>query len=345
MRTEPLVSILINNYNYDRFLADSIDSALAQTYSNIEVIVVDDGSTDKSRNIIAGYGEQIIPVLKSNGGQASALNEGFKAAKGEIMFFLDSDDLFHREKVQRIVSFFARHNLINLPVISFNSFEAIDAEDSLIDGITPHTCYPDWTELAQIRGEQYLKEGNYFFKGEMNEVCTSDQVYRFAAKYRYIPYIGMPNSCIALSHTLACQVFPLPVNSYKSCADNFMVKAASLLGSTYSTNFILTKYRFHGKNAWLQKENNQEVEEATRLIPDEYLNSKLRESGRKPVLSFLESMPADGFYRHYFGRNSASQLIKLAFDVVRFRLDSETFIFFVKTLARGAYYKFLCFRL
>jgi glycosyltransferase involved in cell wall biosynthesis len=59
-----LVSILINNYNYASFLAQAIDSAIAQTYCPIETIVVDDGSTDQSREIIAGYGDKIVPVLK-----------------------------------------------------------------------------------------------------------------------------------------------------------------------------------------------------------------------------------------------------------------------------------------
>ena len=63
----PLVSIVISSFNYARFLAFSIDSALNQTYGNIEVIVVDDGSTDASRTVIARYGERIRVVLKPNG--------------------------------------------------------------------------------------------------------------------------------------------------------------------------------------------------------------------------------------------------------------------------------------
>src|ERR1019366_4357461 len=98
----PLVSILINNYNYGRFLRDAIDSALNQTYSNIEVIVVDDGSTDSSREIIATYEKRIIPVLKANGGQASAFNAGFAASKGDWVYLLDSDDLFNAKKVERV---------------------------------------------------------------------------------------------------------------------------------------------------------------------------------------------------------------------------------------------------
>jgi glycosyltransferase involved in cell wall biosynthesis len=68
----PLVSIIINNYNYGRFLPDAIASALRQTYERVEVLVVDDGSTDHSREVMTSYGDQIIPILKENGGQASA---------------------------------------------------------------------------------------------------------------------------------------------------------------------------------------------------------------------------------------------------------------------------------
>jgi len=82
MVNQPLVSIIINNYNYARFLRDAIDSALNQTYDRTETIVVDDGSTDNSREIIAGYGDRIIPVLKENGGQNSAFDAGFAASAG-----------------------------------------------------------------------------------------------------------------------------------------------------------------------------------------------------------------------------------------------------------------------
>ena len=99
----PLVSILINNYNYGRFLTEAIDSAIAQTYSHIEIIVVDDGSTDNSHDIIASYGTKIVPIIKQNGGQASAFNTGFAASHGDIICFLDADDLFLPHKVTEIV--------------------------------------------------------------------------------------------------------------------------------------------------------------------------------------------------------------------------------------------------
>jgi glycosyltransferase involved in cell wall biosynthesis len=103
---QPLVSIIINNYNYERFVAHAIESALQQAYSQVEVIVVDDGSIDHSREIIQGYHGRIIPILKENGGQASALNAGFAVSHGEVIVFLDADDLLLPTMVNDVVDVF-----------------------------------------------------------------------------------------------------------------------------------------------------------------------------------------------------------------------------------------------
>jgi glycosyltransferase involved in cell wall biosynthesis len=99
----PLVSIIITSYNYGRFLSYAIDNALNQTYQNTEVIVVDDGSEDNSREIISSYAGRIIPVLKENEGQASAFNAGFAVSKGDIIIFLDSDDKLAPNVAEEIV--------------------------------------------------------------------------------------------------------------------------------------------------------------------------------------------------------------------------------------------------
>jgi cellulose synthase/poly-beta-1,6-N-acetylglucosamine synthase-like glycosyltransferase len=112
--TNPFVSIVVNNYNYGRFLPEAIDSALAQTYPHTEVVVVDDGSTDNSRQIIAGYSERVTAVLKENGGQASACNAGFAACHGNIVLFLDSDDLLLPTAVERVVPLFDREGVVKV---------------------------------------------------------------------------------------------------------------------------------------------------------------------------------------------------------------------------------------
>src|SRR5215217_2626916 len=91
--TGPSVSVMIGNYNYARFLRAAIDSALAQTHPAVEVVVVDDGSVDDSREVIAAYGARITPVLKANGGMGSTYNAGLPRSRGDVVIFLDSDDV------------------------------------------------------------------------------------------------------------------------------------------------------------------------------------------------------------------------------------------------------------
>jgi glycosyltransferase involved in cell wall biosynthesis len=100
----PLVSIVIPNFNYAGFVATAIESALAQTWPEIEVIVVDDGSTDDSRRVIERYAGRVRTIFKSNGGQTSTNNVGYLAARGEVVFFLDADDGLRPDAVERVLA-------------------------------------------------------------------------------------------------------------------------------------------------------------------------------------------------------------------------------------------------
>ena len=114
MTNARLASIIINNYNYAGFLREAIDSALNQTYRNTEVIMVDDGSTDGSREIIASYGDRIVPVLKQNGGQNSALNAGFSLSRGDVILFLDSDDVLVPTAVEAALEALAEPDVVKV---------------------------------------------------------------------------------------------------------------------------------------------------------------------------------------------------------------------------------------
>lgn len=95
----PLVSIIIPTYNYAQYLGQAIESALDQTYSNIEVIVVNDGSTDNSRDIAASYSRKINYIYQENKGLSAARNVGMARAAGKYLVFLDSDDLLAKDVI------------------------------------------------------------------------------------------------------------------------------------------------------------------------------------------------------------------------------------------------------
>lgn len=103
-----LVSAIIPTYNRGYVVGKAIDSVLAQTYKNIEIIVVDDGSTDDTVEQLKVYGERIRVVCQKNAGPSAARNRGIEVSRGEIIAFLDSDDIWLPAKIERQVSFFER---------------------------------------------------------------------------------------------------------------------------------------------------------------------------------------------------------------------------------------------
>jgi glycosyltransferase involved in cell wall biosynthesis len=92
LSTTPLVSVIIPCHNYGRLLGDAIDSALVQTYTSVEVIVVDDGSTDETAAVASSYSDRVLLVRQQNGGPGSARNAGARASRGDYVVFLDADD-------------------------------------------------------------------------------------------------------------------------------------------------------------------------------------------------------------------------------------------------------------
>ena len=123
-----LVSIIIPCFNNERFIGDAINSALAQTYSNIEVIVIDDGSTDSSLDIIKSFGGSIISISKANSGASAARNDGLEKARGEFIQFLDGDDLLTQDAVScRLQALGDKHDAV------FADEKSID-EDGRLDG-------------------------------------------------------------------------------------------------------------------------------------------------------------------------------------------------------------------
>ena len=128
------VDVVIDNYNYGAFLGEAIESACRQTHENVHVVVVDDGSTDDSREVLRGYADEVTVVLKENGGQASALNAGMERCRGDVVIFLDADDVLHPEAAARAAAAFADDAGL---AKAQSRMDTIDAEGRPLGGIKP----------------------------------------------------------------------------------------------------------------------------------------------------------------------------------------------------------------
>lgn len=111
---EDLVSVIIPNYNYGKYLENCLNAVLCQTYQNIEIIVIDDGSTDNSIEVGRAYGDRIKLIQKENGGVNSARNVGIAAATGKFIAFCDSDDVWHKRKLEKQMKLFENHEELGL---------------------------------------------------------------------------------------------------------------------------------------------------------------------------------------------------------------------------------------
>lgn len=142
MKYEPLITIIIPVYNGSRYLAEAIDSAMAQDYDNKEVMVVDDGSTDGTREKVRRY-KDVIYHYKDNGGVASALNYGIEKAKGEYISWLSHDDYYHKDKLSVQVEILNRiDDDLRSKSVLYSSYEEMNEELVIYGKFEPQKRFP-----------------------------------------------------------------------------------------------------------------------------------------------------------------------------------------------------------
>jgi glycosyltransferase involved in cell wall biosynthesis len=129
------ISVVIPTYNYARYLPEAIDSVLAQTYAPLEIIVVDDGSTDDTPQVLATYGEKIRIIRQDNQGVAAARNTGVAAARGEYIALLDSDDLWLPRKLELQVARFESDPALGFVHCGAETFDGERTLGVLADGM------------------------------------------------------------------------------------------------------------------------------------------------------------------------------------------------------------------
>jgi hypothetical protein len=210
---QPLVSVVVNNYNYAPYLGAAIESALAQTYPSLEVVVVDDGSTDHSGDVVRSFGDRIRSVWQENGGQASALNAGFATSSGAFILFLDADDALDPDAVAVAV---ARAG----PGVAKVHFplRVMDGDGEPLDGLRP----ADRLEAGDLR-EAVLRRGRYTTPPMSGNLFSRDALVR---------------------------LMPVPEGEWTRCADHYLNLLAALVGDIAAVERPLGWYREHDRNAW-----------------------------------------------------------------------------------------------
>jgi hypothetical protein len=254
------VSIVINNYNYGAYVGEAIDSALGQDYRDVEVVVVDDGSTDHSREVIRRYGDRIVPVFQANGGQGAALNAGFAACRGEAVLFLDADDRLKPSAISAIVGHFR-------PGVSKVQFglELIDGEGRAL-GRPVLAGHPDPKTFLPL-----LRE--------------------------FLFYPSPPGSGNAYPRSFLERRMPLPPDPWKIAADSYLIFAAPLAGEIVYLDACLGEYRRHGAGASERSPGDAmahaEKEYAKMTVAREYVAGLLR-TGEGGAISEDYGLPPVG---------------------------------------------------
>ena len=208
---------MIVNYNYERYLPEAIDSVLAQTYQNFEIIICDDGSKDNSREVISRYAQRdarIKPIFKENAAVAAALNDTFRASSGEVIAMLDADDMFRAEKLARVVERFRAGGRVGM----------------VMDTLTK----------VGPRGAEIGKMPQF---GKLDRGELRDLILRSGGSFS-----ASPTSAIAFRRACAEKVFPIPEKQFRTEADLYMRTVAALFYAVDVIDEPLTFYRVHSSN-------------------------------------------------------------------------------------------------
>ena len=256
----PQATVLIDAYNYGRFIEEAIESVLAQDFpaSDMEILVVDDGSTDDTRARVEKYQDRVKYVYKENGGQASAFNCGIAQAKGELIFLLDADDYWRPGKMRRVAEVFAQHPDA---AMIYQSYDELDERSGRIG------------EHAAPIVSGFLPE----------------------RKIDLISYWIYPTSTLAFRREALRAVLPVP-EGLKIQADAYLAALMVFLGPVLGLAESLSVYRVHGENLFYPRGGLGERERVQRRIAtrqvflDEvarWLTRSGRDVRRDPVRSYL----------------------------------------------------------
>jgi glycosyltransferase involved in cell wall biosynthesis len=199
MTEKALVSVIIPCYKQAEYLPAAIDSALAQTYSLLEIIVVNDGSPDDTEKVALGYGDKIVYVSRANGGLSAARNSGIACAKGRFLKFLDSDDYLHPEQIEWQIEVLAgREDLLSLTTVRLYRD---GRPEEYIDHVPIATALlPDLFQDIDWGGTH----GWLFPTALVRKAGGFDETLRFAEDWEFFTRLGLLDAALVVDPRVGC---------------------------------------------------------------------------------------------------------------------------------------------
>jgi glycosyltransferase involved in cell wall biosynthesis len=226
---QTLLTVLIDTYNYGRFIEEAIESVLTQDFEmeHVEILVVDDGSTDDTAERVTRYGARVRYLQKANGGQASALNLGFAKARGEIVVLLDADDYFLPGKLRRVAEEFRKRPDAGMV---YNALKELHTESG-------KTVEVPFTEVMGFLPED---------------------------KRNLVTFCAYPTSCLAFRRSLVEKLLPIP-ESLRLQADGYIEHLAVLMAPVAAIAEAVSVYRVHGRNLYYAGDGLSREEKGRRI--------------------------------------------------------------------------------
>ena len=226
-----LVSVVVTNYDYAGYLPAALDSCLAQDWPNVETVVVDDGSTDGSREVLDRYRGRVRTVLQDNRGQAAAFAAGLADSRGDVVLFLDADDVLLPTAASAAVDAFLREPAavkVSWPMLE------IDAAGRRTGARLPEGPLPsgDLRPLVEAQGAD----------------C----------------YLSPPTSGNAWSRRYLERVLPAPEEDFRRGADGYLITLAPLHGLIAALPDPHSCYRVHGRNGFWKPSLEERVDGSLR---------------------------------------------------------------------------------
>lgn len=231
-----MISVILANYNGELFLKDALQSIINQQFNDYELIIIDDGSTDKSKNIIDEfsyrYPEKIKTIFQfKNKGQGASFNLGVAESKGDFICFVDSDDVWFPNKLNNVSNFFSlKHK-----------------------------------NIAFFQHNLFFMRDNTMTDEKFRDTLASGNLYKITQETKMLPVGFIPTSGLTFPRKILEKILPIP-KEFKICADGFLTRTALCYGDIASVSESWGGYRVHSANNTHENPNHNSRAYVNKLL-------------------------------------------------------------------------------